>query len=197
MNENEILNQAREIIEAESAVLSELSRRIESSFVEAVRILTECRGCVLTTGAGTSASVAQRLSHLLATCGLAAFFVHPSDALHGASARTGGKDVVVAFSKAGKSEEINGFIKIAKNRGAKIISLTWSRDSELALLSDVVCITKTSTNGEGDGILPLGSTVAASAFSDALCLTVKRIRGFDLSELKETHPSGGTPDLLK
>jgi len=197
MDEKEILNQGREIIEVESKVLAELSVGLDSSFVEAVGIVTRCRGCVLTTGAGTSASVARRLAHLLATCGLASFFVHPSDALHGASALIRDTDVVIAFSKAGKSEEINGFVEIARKRRAKIISLTWSRDSKLAGLSDILCITQTNTSGEGDGVLPLGSTVAASAYSDALCLMAKRLMHFDLSQLKETHPSGGTSDLLK
>jgi arabinose-5-phosphate isomerase len=169
---------------------------VNDSFVRAVSLMAACAGSTLATGAGTSGAVAQRFAHLLATCSLRAFFVHPSDALHGASARIASGDVLVVFSKAGKSQDINGFAEIARKRGARIIAITWEEDSKLARLSDVVCITKTEANARSESVLPFGSTIAAAAYSDPLCSALNELSEFDISQLKETHPWGGTPELL-
>jgi hypothetical protein len=46
-------------------------------------------------------------------------------------------------------------------------------------------------------VLPFGSTLANGAVGDALCLVAKRLRGFDLAELTQTHPSGATAELVR
>jgi hypothetical protein len=46
-------------------------------------------------------------------------------------------------------------------------------------------------------VLPFGSTLANGAVGDALCLAAKRIRGFDLAVLTQTHPSGATAELVQ
>ncbi|HXF65055.1 MAG TPA: hypothetical protein VNK95_25745, partial [Caldilineaceae bacterium] len=67
----------------------------------------------------------------------------------------------------------------------------------LAQLSDVVLVVRPDVRGEGEGVLPFGSTLANGAVGDALCLIAKRLRGFDLKTLVQTHPSGGTAQLLQ
>ena len=101
-----------------------------------------------------------------------AFFVHPADALHGPSAAVVPGDVLIVLSKAGKSAEINDFARV----GApwwKVISLTWKPDAELGALSDVVLVQPNAVDAEGEGVLPFGSTLAAGALCDALCLAAK------------------------
>ena len=151
----------------------------------------------MTTGSGTSGTVARRLAHLLGTCGMHAYFVHPADALHGPSAGVQEGDILIAYSKAGRSAEINHFAKVAKQRGGKVICITWDADSELGRLSDIPLLARSGERGEGEGVLPFGSTLAAGAVSDALCLMAKNLRGFDLATLVQTHPSGATADLVR
>jgi arabinose-5-phosphate isomerase len=126
-----------------------------------------------------------------------AFFVHPADALHGPSAAVATGDVLIALSKAGKSAEINHFARITRERGGKVISLTWKPDSELGALSDIVLTLPTAVDAEGEGVLPFGSTLAAGALCDAICLAAKNLRNFDLKTLTQTHPSGATAELLR
>jgi arabinose-5-phosphate isomerase len=151
----------------------------------------------LITGAGTSGTIARRLAHLLATCGMSAFFVHPADALHGPSATVAEGDILIALSKAGKSAEINQFATVTRQRGGKVISWTWEPESELANISDVVVVIRPGEKGEGEGVLPFGSSLANGAVGDALTLVAKRIRGFDLAQLTQTHPAGATAELVK
>ncbi|MBK8051155.1 MAG: SIS domain-containing protein [Anaerolineales bacterium] len=159
--------------------------------------MSECQGKILVTGSGTSGTMARRLAHMLSTCGMPGFFAHPADALHGPSAAIMPGDLLIALSKAGKSAEINQFATVARARGAKVIAMTWQPASPLGALSDIVLNVNSGAQGEGDGVLPFGSTLAAGAIGDALVQVAKNLRGFDLVTLVQTHPSGATAELVK
>jgi len=192
-----ILTQARGLLRAEGAAILAMADQLDGAFCDAVTLVSSTTGVVMTTGSGTSGTIARRLAHLLATCGVHAFFVHPADALHGSSAAVTCGDVLIVLSKAGKSAEINDFVQVARERGGKVISLTWKPDSVLGTLSDVVLALPNAVDAEGDGVLPFGSTLAAGALCDALCLGVKNVRGFTLATLAQTHPSGATAELVR
>jgi len=197
MDNNEILEQARAMIRAEGQVIIEVADQLDESFVDAVRLVSQCTGKILITGAGTSGTIARRTAHLLSTCGMSAFYINAAEALHGPSAAVTTGDIIIVLSKAGKSAELNQFARVARERGAKVISWTWEPESELAQLSDVVVVVRPGPKGEGEGVLPFGSSLANGAVGDALTLVVKRLRGFDLATLTQTHPSGATAELVR
>jgi D-arabinose 5-phosphate isomerase GutQ len=192
-----ILRDAKTLVRAEAQALESLANQLGDAFVEMVHLVAECRGKVFVSGSGTSGTIAQRVAHLLAACGTPAFFMHPAEALHGESALVQQSDVAIFLSKAGQSAELNRFALIAHNRGASVIAWTGAPESELASTADVVLFTPTDTRAEGEGILPFGSSLAHGAIGDALCLLVRRERGFDLSQFVETHPSGGAAKLVR
>jgi D-arabinose 5-phosphate isomerase GutQ len=64
-------------------------------------------------------------------------------------------------------------------------------------MSDVVLQIRPDEKGEGEGVLPFGSSLANGAVGDALTLVVKQLRDFDLRTLVQTHPSGATSELVK
>lgn len=197
MESNEILEQAKAMIRAEGEVIIDIADQLDESFVHTVELVSECPGCVFITGAGTSGTIARRLAHLLSTCGMHAFYINSAEALHGPSAAVAAGDVLIVLSKAGKSAELNQFATVARKRGAKVIAWTWEPESELAKLSDVVVVIRPGPKGEGEGVLPFGSSLANGAVGDAVTLMAKRIRGFDLATLTQTHPSGATSELVR
>ena len=197
MNDSDILTQAQALIRAEAAAVAAVADQIDETFVEAAHWISQCGGRIVITGAGTSGAMAHRMAHLMATCAMPAFHITPGDALHGESALFSSGDILIALSKAGKSSDINQVASIARQRGARVVCLTANKDSELAHLSDLVIVLATEASGEGEGVLPFGSTLAHGALGDALCLMAKQIRGFDLGTLTQTHPLGGASDLVK
>jgi D-arabinose 5-phosphate isomerase GutQ len=197
MTDQEVLELGRAVIHAEGEAITAMANQLGSTFIAAVQLVSNSTGVIMTTGSGTSGTIARRMAHLLATCGMHAFFVHPADALHGPSAAVAPGDLLIALSKAGKSAEINSFARVTRERGGKVISLTWKPDSELGNLSDVVLVQPSAVEAEGEGVLPFGSTLAAGALCDALCLAAKNLRGFDLATLAQTHPSGATAELVR
>jgi D-arabinose 5-phosphate isomerase GutQ len=197
LDDQAILQQAQALIRAEGEVVAEIAAQLDDNFVQAARLIAAATGVVMVTGAGTSGTMARRMAHLFATCGIHAFYVSSAEALHGPSAAAAEGDVLIAISKAGKSAEINQFALVARSRGTKVIALTWEPASELAQTSDLVLVIRPDVRGEGEGVLPFGSTLANGAVGDALCLVTKQLRGFDLKTLVQTHPSGGTSNLVR
>ena len=197
LDDQAILLQAQALIRAEGEVVAEIAAQLDDNFVEAARLIAATTGVVMVTGAGTSGTMARRMAHLFATCGMHAFYVSSAEALHGPSAAAAEGDVLIAISKAGKSAEINQFALVARSRGAKVIALTWEPTSELAQNSDIILVIRPDVRGEGEGVLPFGSTLANGAVGDALCLVTKQLRGFNLKTLVQTHPSGGTSNLVR
>jgi arabinose-5-phosphate isomerase len=197
MTDQELLEQAQALIRAEGEAVAGIAAQLGPSFAQAARLIAAAPGVVMVTGAGTSGTMARRMAHLFATVGMHAFYVSSAEALHGPSAATAAGDVLIAISKAGKSAEINQFAALARGRGARVICLTWEPDSELARLSDVVLVVRPDVRGEGEGVLPFGSTLANGAVGDALCLAAMHLRGFSLTTLIQTHPSGGTAQLIQ
>lgn len=197
MNIQPIIDTTKTLLHAEARSIDAVADQLGADFVTAVQLVASCPGVIMTTGSGTSGTIARRLAHLLATCGMHAFFVHPADALHGPSAAVAPGDVLIALSKAGKSAEINHFARVTRERGGKVISLTWKPESELGALSDIVLALPAAVDAEGEGVLPFGSTLAAGALCDAICLAAKNLRGFDLATLTQTHPSGATAELVR
>jgi len=196
MNENSLIEDAREMIRAEGMAIVNAADQLGDSFLSTLNLLLQSKKNVLVTGVGTSGTIARRFAHLLSSCGMTAFFIHPGEALHGPSAVVSSGDIVIALSKAGKSSELNAFVDIAGKRGAAVISFTSDSKSDLARLSDTVIEIQTDLKGEGEGIFPFGSSLVNAAIGDALCLLTRRLRGFELAELHQTHPSGATAELV-
>jgi arabinose-5-phosphate isomerase len=197
MDKQEMLAKARALIRAEAEAIRTLAEQLDDSLVTLAEQVAACTGKVIVTGAGTSGAMAGRLAHLLATCGVTAFYIPPGDALHGESAMLGAGDMLIALSKAGKSADINSFARIARERGASVVAWTASVESELAALADVIVHIPVDERAEGEGMLPFGSTLVNGAYGDALTLLVRELRGFDLATLATTHPLGGANALAR
>jgi arabinose-5-phosphate isomerase len=190
-----MLEQARTFLRAEARVVAAVAEQLDEAFVQLVRLFARFTGRIFVTGAGPSGAMADRLALLLGTCGMPAFFIPGGDALHGESALATPGDILITLCKAGKSADLNQYAGMAGRRGCTAIARTADPDTELASLSHLVIVTESGALGEEEGVLPFGSTLADGALG-ALCLMAKRMRGFDLRQLPQTHPLGGASELV-
>ena len=88
-----------EILAAEAAAI--LAVRVTPEFEEAVCVLRDSSGKVLTTGMGKAGHVARKFASTLCSTGTPASYVHPGDAAHGDLGLVGPEDCIVAFSTSG------------------------------------------------------------------------------------------------
>jgi arabinose-5-phosphate isomerase len=187
---SEILNLAASVIQQESAAVSALQNQLDQSFIAAAQTILACQGHVLVAGSGTSHPVGARLAHLLSCCGTPALFIHPGDSQHGLSGAVTTKDVLFAISKGGETAEVNHLGRIAKQRGAILIALTEKPASTLGQMSDIVLKVVTPVDVDPYGMIATGSSLVNSAYCDALCVVLLKLRGYSQEQFGQTHPGG-------
>jgi D-arabinose 5-phosphate isomerase GutQ len=190
VSDSELIALAQETIAKEADGVRSLVSQIGPEMIGAARMMLDCPGHILVAGAGTSRAVAQRFAHLLACCGTPAICISAADALHGGSGAVTHNDLVYIISKGGQSAEINGFARIAKDRGAKIVAHTEKPQSELATISDAVVVVKAAEGVDPYGMIATGSSLANSAACDALCILLLKLRGYTKDQFGQTHPGG-------
>ena len=197
MSVEDILATARAVIERESASIVALVDQLDAHFVDVAQTLRNCQGHVLVTGVGTSHAVAARLAHLLTCCGTPALFIHPGDSQHGLSGAVTGRDVLIAISRGGETTEVNFLAQIARQRGAKVISLTEKPDSTLGKLSDHILRIQAAPDVDPFGVIAVGSSLTVCAMGDALCVVLLHMRGHSVESFGETHPGGAVGLMFK
>ncbi|NJL95664.1 MAG: SIS domain-containing protein [Anaerolineae bacterium] len=197
MDTTGILEQARAVLERESASVAALTQQLDESFAEVVRLLLACEGHVLVGGSGTSNAIALRFAHLLSCCGTPALFIHPGDAQHGAAGAVTARDVVIAISKGGRTAEVNALARIAKERGAKLVAFTEKPESELGQMADAVLQVVAQPGVDPYGMIATGSSLTNAAMCDALCVTLLELRGYSEADFSQTHPGGAVGHLIE
>jgi len=197
MLDSEILLLARETIQIESQAVASVIAQLDDNLVVAAQTILDCKGHVLVAGSGTSRSVGERLAHLLSCCGTPALFIHPGDSQHGLSGALKSEDILIALSKGGETVEVNYLASVAKKRGTKVIALTEKPDSTLGRISNI-CLKVVAPDGvDPYGMIATGSSLVNSAFGDALCVVLLKMRGYSQADFSETHPGGAVGKKIK
>src|SRR5690606_4590274 len=186
-------------IEAEglSALAAALKRDLASSFVEAVRIISEARGRVIVTGIGKSGHVGQKLAATFASTGTPAFFVHPSEAAHGDLGMVTAEDVILAISWSGETVELKNVITYSRRFKVPLIAITSRRESALGRSSDVVLELPRAKEACPHGLAPTTSTTMQLALGDSLAIALLEAKGFTAHDFKLFHPGGSLGAQLK
>ncbi|MCM8798377.1 MAG: KpsF/GutQ family sugar-phosphate isomerase, partial [Candidatus Omnitrophica bacterium] len=193
------LERAREVFQIEAGAILKLSQRLDKNFLEAVELISNCKGRIVLTGMGKAGLIAQKISATLSSLGTPSLWLHPAEALHGDLGRVTLDDVVIAFSSSGETEEITKLLPLIKKIGAKLIAFTGNLKSHLAQYADVVLDISVEKEACPLGLAPTASTTAILAMGDALAIAVLDKKGFKKEDFAFLHPGGtlGKRLLLK
>ncbi|MGN0853557.1 MAG: KpsF/GutQ family sugar-phosphate isomerase [Kiritimatiellia bacterium] len=156
-------------------------------------------GKVVVTGVGKSLHVAEKTSAILASTGTCSVVLNPVQAMHGDLGMTDPRDVLLALSFSGESEEIVRLIPAVRRHGLKVVALVGNPGSTLARLADVVLEIPCGPEACPFGMAPTNSTTATMAMGDALAMVMIEAQKFDKERYALNHPAGaiGRALLLK
>jgi arabinose-5-phosphate isomerase len=180
----------RAIIAKEAAAVQAI--QVNDAFEEAVNLLFNCQGKVVTTGIGKAGYIAHKFAATLSSTGTPAFFIHPAEAGHGDLGMLSDGDCIVAFSTSGKSNEVVEMLQIAQNLGTdSVIGVTSHTESPLRALSHVIL----DMGSDIEEPCPLKVTPSATiavmlAISDALALTLMEMKSFTTDDYHARHHRG-------
>ncbi len=189
----DVVETAKAVIRTEAEGIARLEERLGGDFRRAVETMVECiesGGKIIVTGVGKSGIIAKKIAATMNSTGTTAFFMHPVDAVHGDLGMVGGRDVVVAISKSGRSEELAALLPTFKRLGTEIIALTGDLESDLARESAVVLDVSIDSEACPFDLVPTTSTSCALAMGDALAVAIFVRRGLKAEHFAFHHPGG-------
>ncbi len=181
---------ARHVIAEEAHAVGRMAEAIDDGFEQAVRLVLDCHGAVVTSGVGKAGHVARKISATLASTGTPSHFLSPADAAHGDLGSVRNGDVLLLFSASGESEEIVRLLGILRRLSHPMIAVTATRTSSLGRHADATIATGRIEEACPLGLAPTCSTTAMLAVGDALALTVMRERNFTADDFALFHPAG-------
>lgn len=184
------LDLAREVLSIEAAAVQALVARIDNDFLRALDVILCCDGRVIVSGMGKSGHIARKIASTMSSTGTPAYFVHPGEASHGDLGMIAGKDVIIALSYSGESQELMTIVPVIKRQGAKLISITGNPASSLAQAADVHLDAAVGKEACPMGLAPTASTTAALALGDALAVALLDAKGFGADDFARSHPGG-------
>ena len=186
----EIIDEAKRVFDIEIEALKRTRNVLDHVYVEILDAITNCEGKVILTGMGKPGHIARKISATLASLGTSAFFLHPAEALHGDLGMVSPKDIVIAISYSGESEEIIRILPNIKLIGAEIIAITANANSTLAKNSNIVQILPPFAEACYLGLAPTSSTTAALVYGDSLAVVASHRYGFGKNDFAKYHPAG-------
>lgn len=187
------LERAKEIIAIEKEGLERVGNGLGPEFVEAVETILdnlERGGKIVITGMGKSYHIGMKIAASLTSTGSSAATLHPTEAMHGDFGVLLKKDVLLALSYSGASEELLSLIPAVKRQGVRIVTMTGELDSALARVSDVVIPVTVEREACPFNMAPTASTTGMLAVGDALAMVLLEARGFKKEDYAKLHPGG-------
>lgn len=194
-----LLDSGKRTLALELQAVADLSERIDKHFCRACELILACEGRVVVVGMGKSGHIANKIAATLASTGTPAFFVHPAEASHGDMGMITRKDVVLALSNSGNTEEIVTLLPLIKRLDIPLVSLTGDPRSLLAEAADANLDASVKQEACPLNLAPTSSTTAALVLGDALAIALLEQRGFTAEDFAFSHPGGtlGKRLLLK
>ena len=202
MTKTRQIERAKQVFDVEIAGLKKTRDSLGSSFSAAVAAMLECTaagGLVVLTGVGKSLTVAEKVSAVFSSTGTRSIVLNPVQAMHGDLGMVSGRDLLLALSFSGESDEVVRLIPAIRRHNLKVISLTGDAGSALAKLSDIHVAVPCGREACPFGMAPTTSAVAMMAMGDAMAMAMVDARKFSLADYAANHPAGaiGKALLLK
>ncbi len=193
------IEEGKRVLAIEARAITNLIDRLDHRFTQAVDLLFHCQGKVVVSGMGKSGLIGTKIAATLASTGTPAFFLHPAEGIHGDLGMLARKDLLIAISNSGETDEVLKLLPSVKRLDIPVIALTGRPQSTLAKNSDVALDVSVSEEACPLGLAPTASTTATLALGDALAIALLQRRGFKEEDFAQFHPGGtlGRRLLLK
>jgi arabinose-5-phosphate isomerase len=176
--------------------LKKINKVFDKSFVEAVELIANCKGKVITAGIGKSGLIARKVAATLSSVGVSSFFLNPSEANHGDLGQIDKRDLLLVFSYSGNTSEIANMLRYANRFNIKIIGVASKKDSLLLKASDVKLLLPRVKESDPTGMVPTTSTSITLLLGDCLAVALMNKMSFSKERFKVFHPGGNIGQTL-
>lgn len=193
MTETEMITRAVEVFDVEIEGLKRTRDSLGESFTDTVKMIlatSAAGGIVVVSGVGKNLHIAEKMSAIFASTGIRSIVLNPVQAMHGDLGMVAAKDILIALSFSGESDELLKLIPAIRRHGLKVVSMTGKADSSLARMSDIHLEIPCGREACPFGMAPTNSTTATMAMGDALAMVLIDAQKFAIEEYAMNHPAG-------
>jgi len=181
---------AEEVIRTEAEAVAALAEKLNDSFERAVKELLECKGRVIVAGMGKSGLIGKKIVATFNSTGIASFFLHPAEAMHGDLGLIRQDDILMLISKSGQMGEMEMLVSAARRMGITLIVLCGTVGSELYQRADIALDCSVTREACPNNLVPTSSSTVALVMGDALAVVLLKARNFTASDFAALHPGG-------
>ena len=190
MQDKAIIERAAECLQCEAKAIESLIPRLDANFLRAVELIRDCKGKIVVTGVGKSGHIGSKIAATLASTGTPAFFLNPLDAYHGDLGMLDERDLVLAISYSGATEELLRFLPLIQAKHIPIIGMSSNPSSLLAQYAQVHLDISVEREADPLNLVPTSSTTVTLALGDALACALIEAAHFQPSDFAMLHPGG-------
>src|SRR5262249_39759265 len=145
---------------------------------------------VVVLGVGKSGLIGRKIAATLASTGTPSIFVHPSEGMHGDLGMITPRDVVLALSFSGETEELKRLLPSIRAMRSPLIAMTGRAHSQLGKAAPVVLAVSVKREACPYNLTPTSSTTAMLSLGDALAMAIMAAKGFKAEDFARLHPGG-------
>ena len=190
VNKEHVIKRAVDCLQTEAKAIMALEDRIDDNFLRAVQLIRDCKGKIVVTGVGKSGHIGSKIAATLASTGTPAFFLNPLDAYHGDLGMLAYRDLLLAISYSGATEELLRFLPLIQEKHIPIIGMSGNPSSLLAKYSDVHLDISVEREADPLNLVPTSSTTVTLALGDALACALIEAAHFQPTDFAMLHPGG-------
>ena len=185
----------KDIVESEE--LKKLSHYLDYRSVETlIEKIKDNEGNIFVSGCGTSAMAAKKIVHTFQVINQKAFYVNPSDAVHGGLGVVDKNDIFIVISKGGNTNELVSFVGNVKSKGAYLVYVGENESSSICKVADLFLKVKIEKEPDAYNMLATASTLAVISLFDAIAIYLEKNTSFSQEVFLVNHPSGEVGDRL-
>lgn len=185
------MNNYSQLFQAEGEEVKKLGKSVDFKQLDSlIELLSECMNNIFITGCGTSAMAARKAVHTFNVIGISAFYLNPSDAVHGGLGQVKQNDIVIFISKGGSTKELTSFVSNCSDKDAQIVVVTENLESVLAKKANLVVKVKVDKELDEFDMLATTSTMAVISLFDVVATVLMKEEKFSKKEFLLNHPSG-------
>ena len=185
-----IVARGKRVLELERDAVGDAAARLDDAFAAAVQLIKHAKGRVIVAGIGKSGLIARKIAATMTSTGTPAYFLHPTESVHGDLGIVTDDDVALLLSKSGETQELLPLLEQLTRLGVPCIAITGNRESTLARNSRVALDGYVREEACPHDLAPTTSTTLALAIGDALAVALLEEKGFRREDFAKFHPGG-------
>lgn len=185
-----IIERGRRVLQLERDAVGGAAERLGEEFARAVTLIREATGRVIVAGIGKSGLIGRKIAATMTSTGTPAYFLHPTESVHGDLGIVTSQDVAILLSKSGETQELLPLLGQLTRLGVPCIAITGNAESTLARACTVALDGWVREEACPHDLAPTTSTTLALALGDALAVALLEEKGFRREDFAKFHPGG-------